>query len=264
MFERDVRMPAGDSLSIGDGEDDFEGGGKHRYSVPRIRTIVYTLVGAPTPLFAAVLQVLTGIVLGVILGVVRPEYGAEMKPLGDGFIKLIRMIIAPVIFTTVVSGIATMGDIKDLGRIGVKTLLYFEVITTPLALIIALVVVNVLQPGAGINADPATLDASAVAAYTTGAQQLTTVSAEHHSDHSVDAFARGEILQVLFVSVLFGLALLYLGDRGRPLSASSTSFRRSSSASSASSCASHRSARSARWRSPSARTASRRCSRSAN
>ena len=164
-------------------------------------------------------QVLTGIVLGVLVGVLRPEFGAEMRPLGDGFIKLIRMIIAPVIFCTVVAGIATMGDIKDLGRIGIKTLLYFEVITTPLALIIALVVVNVLRPGAGINADAATLDATAVAAYTSGAQQLTTVGFILNIIPTtlVDAFARGEILQVLLVSVLFGLALLFLGDRGRPL-----------------------------------------------
>lgn len=164
-------------------------------------------------------QVLTGIVAGVTLGVLQPDLGAAMRPLGDGFIKLIRMIIAPVIFTTVVSGIATMGDIKALGRIGIKTLLYFEVITTPIALVIAMVIVNVMQPGAGINADPATLDASAVAAYASTAQQLTTTQFLLNIIPTtfVDAFARGEILQVLFISVLFGLALLHLGERGRPL-----------------------------------------------
>ena len=142
-----------------------------------------------------------------------------MKPLGDGFIKLIKMIIAPVIFCTVVAGIATMGDIKDLGRIGVKTLLYFEVVTTPLALIIAMVVVNVLQPGAGINADPASLDPKAVSAYASSAQQLTAVQFILNVIPStlVDAFARGDILQVLLVSILFGVALLRLGEAGRPL-----------------------------------------------
>ena len=164
-------------------------------------------------------QVLLGITVGVLLGALRPDLGAAMKPLGDGFIKLIRMIIAPVIFTTVVAGIATMGDIKDLGRVGVKTLLYFEVITTPLALGIALAVVNLLQPGAGINADPATLDVKSVAAYATTAKQLTTVDFILNIIPTtfVDAFARGEILQVLLISVLFGLALLHLGERGRPL-----------------------------------------------
>ena len=142
-----------------------------------------------------------------------------MKPLGDGFIKLIRMIIAPVIFSTVVAGIATMGDIKDLGRIGIKTLVYFEIVTTPLALAIALVVVNLLEPGVGINADPSTLDIKSVSAYASTAQQLTAVDFILNIIPTtlVDAFARGEILQVLLVSVLFGLALLHLGERGRPL-----------------------------------------------
>ncbi|MGE0703780.1 MAG: dicarboxylate/amino acid:cation symporter [Vicinamibacterales bacterium] len=164
-------------------------------------------------------QVLAGIVIGATLGTLNPDLGASMRPFGDGFIRLIRMIIAPVIFTTVVSGIATMGDIRDLGRIGIKTLLYFEVITTPIALVIAMIVVNVMQPGAGINADPATLDASAVAAYATSAEQLTTTQFLLNIIPTTffEAFARGEILQVLFVSVLFGLAVLHLGERGRPL-----------------------------------------------
>ena len=164
-------------------------------------------------------QVLVGIFFGVLLGALRPDLGAAMKPLGDGFIKLIRMIIAPVIFSTVVAGIATMGDIKDLGRIGVKTLVYFEIVTTPLALGIALIVVNLLQPGAGINADPATLDIKSVSAYATSAQQLSTVDFILNVIPTtlVDAFARGEILQVLLVSVLFGLALLQLGEAGRPM-----------------------------------------------
>lgn len=160
-----------------------------------------------------------GIAIGVLLGTLRPELGAAMKPLGDGFIRLIRMIIAPVIFATVVSGIATMGNVRDLGRIGVKTLLYFEVITTPLALGIAMIVVNVVRPGVGIDADPAALDASAVSAYASTAEQLSTVEFLLNviPITVVDAFARGEILQVLFVSVLVGLALLHLGEKGRPL-----------------------------------------------
>ncbi|MBM3778428.1 MAG: C4-dicarboxylate transporter DctA, partial [Acidimicrobiia bacterium] len=134
-------------------------------------------------------------------------------------IRLIRMIIAPVIFCTVVSGIATMGDLKDLGRIGIKTILYFEVITTPLALIIAMIIVNAVRPGAGINADPATLDASAVAAYASTAQDLTISEFLLNivPNTFVSAFAGGEILQVLFVSLLFGLALLGVGERARPL-----------------------------------------------
>ena len=173
-----------------------------------------------TPLYAQLyFQVLTAIVVGVLLGFLRPDLGAQMKPLGDGFIKLIRMIIAPVIFTTVVVGISTMGDIKDLGRIGMKTLLYFEVITTPIVLVIALVVVNVVQPGAGINADPATLDAGAVSAYATTAESLTAVQFLLNIIPAtfVGAFANGEILQVLLISVLFGLSLLFLGERAKPL-----------------------------------------------
>jgi aerobic C4-dicarboxylate transport protein len=164
-------------------------------------------------------QVLVAILIGATLGYLRPDLGAAMKPLGDGFIKLIRMIIAPVIFVTVVSGIATMGDIRDLGRIGVKTLVYFELITTPIALVIAMIVVNVMQPGAGINADPATLDASAVSAYATSAEQLTTTQFLLNIIPTTffEAFARGEILQVLFVAVLCGLALLHVGERGKPL-----------------------------------------------
>jgi aerobic C4-dicarboxylate transport protein len=144
-----------------------------------------------------------------------------MKPLGDGFIKLIRMIIAPVIFCTVAGGIATMGNIKDLGRIGTKTLIYFEVVTTPLALGSALLVVNLFRPGVGVNADPATLDVASVAAYASSAQQLSTTDFMLNIIPTtvVDAFARGEILQVLLVSVLAGLALLRLGERGRPLAA---------------------------------------------
>lgn len=163
-------------------------------------------------------QVLTGITLGVVLGHFWPSSGAAMRPLGDGFIRLIRMIIAPIIFSTVVVGIAKMGDMKNVGRIGLRALVYFEVVST-IALVIGLVVVNVLKPGVGINADPSTLDAKAVAAYTSGAQHLSTVDFLLNVIPTtvVDAFAKGEILQVLFFSVLFGLALLHFGESGQPL-----------------------------------------------
>jgi aerobic C4-dicarboxylate transport protein len=163
-------------------------------------------------------QVLIGIALGVILGVVAPDYGAAMRPLGDGFIKLIKMLIAPIIFATVTVGIAQMGHMKDVGRIGVRALVYFEVVSTA-ALLIGLVVVNVLKPGAGLNIDPATLDVKSVAAYTATGQHLGPVDflLGVIPTTMIDAFARGDIMQVLLVSVLFGLAMLSLGSRVRPL-----------------------------------------------
>jgi aerobic C4-dicarboxylate transport protein len=162
-------------------------------------------------------QVLLGIVFGVALGWLRPDLGVAMRPLGDGFIKLIRMVIAPIIFATVVVGVAKMGDMKDVGRIGIKALLYFEGAST-LALVIGLVVVNLAKPGLGINADPSTLDPKAVATYASGAQHLTMTEFLMNVIPTtvVDAFARGEILQVLLFSILFGLALLHLGAKGRP------------------------------------------------
>ena len=163
-------------------------------------------------------QVLTGIAIGVLLGYFWPETGASMRPLGDGFIRLIRMIIAPIIFGTVVVGIAKMGDMKNVGRIGLRALLYFEVVST-LALVIGLVVINVYEPGVGINADPASLDVNAVKAYASTAENLTTVQFLMNIIPAtvVGAFASGEILQVLFFSVLFGLALLHFGEKGRGL-----------------------------------------------
>ena len=163
-------------------------------------------------------QVLIGIACGVILGVFAPEYGAAMKPLGDGFIKLVRMLIAPIIFTTVVLGIAKVGAMKDVGRIGLKALFYFEVVST-LALVIGLVVVNVLKPGAGLNFNPANVDASAVSSYANASAQLTTVDFLLHiiPDTLASAFTGGEILQVLLISILVGIALLRLGERVAPL-----------------------------------------------
>ena len=163
-------------------------------------------------------QVLVAIVLGVLLGSTEPEWGTAMKPLGDAFIKLIKLLIAPIIFTTVVTGIAGMGDLKKIGRVGLKALLYFEVVST-LALVIGLVVVNWIQPGVGINADVASLDTKAVAQYTTVAQNSSTVDFLLNviPDTFVGAFANGEILQVLLISLLFGFALAGLGDHARPV-----------------------------------------------
>jgi aerobic C4-dicarboxylate transport protein len=159
-------------------------------------------------------QVLIAIALGVVFGFVAPEQAAAMKPLGDGFIKLVKMMIAPIVFTTVVVGIAHMGAMRDVGRIGLRALVYFEVVSS-LALVIGLIVVSVLKPGAGVGFDPATADTSAVAAYTTASSHLSTTEFLLNviPDSVVGGFARGEVLQVLLFSVLFGLALLRLGPR---------------------------------------------------
>jgi aerobic C4-dicarboxylate transport protein len=164
------------------------------------------------------LQVLTAIFIGAVLGVVSPEIGASLKPLGDGFIKLIKMMIAPIVFTTVTVGIAKMGHMNQVGRVGVKALVYFEVVSS-LALLIGLVVVNVYKPGVGVNADVTTLDVKAVDAYASSARSLSTVDFLLNiiPNSVVEAFAKGEILQVLLFSVLFGLALLSLGEKGAQL-----------------------------------------------
>lgn len=161
-------------------------------------------------------QVLTAIALGVLLGYFYPERGAEMKPLGDAFIKLIKMIIAPIIFCTVVTGIAGMEDMKKVGRVGAKALLYFEVVST-LALAIGLLVVSVIRPGVGMNADVSRLDTRALETFTAKAQSHGTVEFLTNiiPNTVVDAFAKGEILQVLFFAVLFGFALSMLGQRGK-------------------------------------------------
>lgn len=161
-------------------------------------------------------QVLAAIFLGAAVGAIWPTLGESLKPLGDGFIKIIKMMIAPIVFTTVVLGIAKVGDMKKVGRIGLKALLYFEVVST-LALAIGLVVVNVVRPGAGINADPTKIDTKSIVTYTQGAQQQNPVDFILHviPDTVVDAFAKGEILQVLFFSILFGLALAGMGSKAR-------------------------------------------------
>jgi aerobic C4-dicarboxylate transport protein len=164
------------------------------------------------------IQVLFAIIVGVLLGIFDPELGTKMKPLGDGFIKLIKMIIAPVIFCTVVAGIAGMQDMKKVGRVGGKALLYFEIVST-FALAIGLIVANLVKPGAGFNVDPATLDTHAIAQYTDKTKSLSTIDFLLNiiPNTFVDAFAKGEILQVLLVAILFGFSLSMMGERGRPV-----------------------------------------------
>lgn len=160
-------------------------------------------------------QVVTAIAIGVLLGHFAPGVGEAMKPLGDGFIKLIKMIIAPIIFCTVVVGIAGMEDMKKVGKTGGLALLYFEVVSS-IALIVGLLIVNVVQPGAGMHVDPASLDAKSVAAYTGPGKMPGTVEFLLNviPTSVVDAFAKGDILQVLLFSVLFGFALHAFGGRG--------------------------------------------------
>jgi aerobic C4-dicarboxylate transport protein len=163
-------------------------------------------------------QVLIAIALAIVFGQLNPSKAIAMKPLGDGFIRLITMIISLIIFCTVVSGIASMQDMKKVGRVGGKALLYFEVVST-LALFIGLVVGNLVHPGSGLNVNAANLDAKAVADYAGQAKAQTIPEFLLHIIPTtiVDAFAKGDILQVVFVSVLFGFALSALGDRGKPL-----------------------------------------------
>jgi aerobic C4-dicarboxylate transport protein len=168
-------------------------------------------------------QVIVAIIVGVLLGHFFPEWGTKMKPFGDGFIKLIKMMIAPIIFCTVVSGIAGMENMKAVGRTGVLALLYFEIVST-IALVIGLVVVNVVEPGVGMNIDVSSLqvsasDASKLQTYTQAAQQQGTIEFLLNIIPTtfVDAFSKGEILQVLLIALLFGFALHAVGARAKPI-----------------------------------------------
>ncbi|HEV7621626.1 MAG TPA: dicarboxylate/amino acid:cation symporter [Flavisolibacter sp.] len=164
-------------------------------------------------------QVIVAIVTGIIIGEFYPHFAVQLKPLGDAFIKLVKMMIAPVVFCTIVLGIAGMQDMKKVGRVGLKALLYFEVLST-VALIIGLFVVNIIQPGKGMNINPASLDASQVQNYikpdsTTGSVVgfLTHII----PDNIIDALAKGDLLQVLFFAVLFGFGLSRIGKKGEPV-----------------------------------------------
>ena len=163
-------------------------------------------------------QVIVAIAIGILLGHFYPQTGVALKPLGDGFIKLIKMVIAPIIFCTVVSGIAGMQNMKSAGKTGGYALLYFEIVST-IALLIGLIVVNVVQPGAGMHIDASTLDASKVAAYVTAGNDQSIVGFILNIIPAtiVGAFANGDILQVLMFSVVFGFALHRLGAYGKPV-----------------------------------------------
>ncbi|MGL4318279.1 MAG: dicarboxylate/amino acid:cation symporter [Pseudomonas sp.] len=163
-------------------------------------------------------QVLVAIAVGIIIGHFYPETGVALKPLGDGFVKLIKMAIAPIIFCTVVSGIAGMQDMKAVGKTGGYALLYFEIVST-LALLIGLIVVNIVQPGVGMHVDPSTLDTKGIAAYAAAGESQSTIAFLLNVIPStiVGAFATGDILQVLFFSVIFAFALQRMGDYGKPV-----------------------------------------------
>jgi aerobic C4-dicarboxylate transport protein len=160
-------------------------------------------------------QVLIAISLGILLGAVAPGVGKAMKPVGDTFINLVKMVIAPIIFLTIVSGVANMQDMKKVGRVGGKALIYFEVVST-LALAIGLIVVNITKPGAGIDVSRATGD---ISKYTAPGAQLGFVEILTHVVPSsiIGAFANGEILQIVFFSLMFGIALLAIGESGQPI-----------------------------------------------
>lgn len=164
------------------------------------------------------IQVLSAILAGVMLGHFYPDFAVQLKPLGDGFIKLIKMMIAPVIFCTIVTGIAGMQDTKKVGRVGLKALIYFEIVTT-LALIIGLIVINILKPGAGMNIDAATLDATSVKTYITQSKNQTVWDFILNiiPENIVNAISNNNLLQVLLFSVLMGLALSKIKEKAVPL-----------------------------------------------
>jgi aerobic C4-dicarboxylate transport protein len=161
-------------------------------------------------------QVVVAMLIGIALGFYYPNLAQLMKPFGDGFVKLIKMVIAPIIFTTVAVGIAKMGSLKKIGSVGFRSLIYFEVVST-LALRVGLVVVNLIKPGSGINADPKTLDEKSVAGFVTSAKTTTFTDFVMNIIPSsvVDAFAKGDLLPVLLFSVLFGFALCHGGETGK-------------------------------------------------
>jgi len=163
-------------------------------------------------------QVIFAIIVGITVGYLFPAFATKLKPLGDGFIKLVKMMIAPVVFCTIINGIAGMQNVKKVGRVGIKALIYFEVITT-LALIIGLVVINILKPGAGMNIDPSTLDIQSVASYVTQNKTTNAVDFLLHiiPENIISALANGDLLQILFFSVLFGIALSKTGEKAKPV-----------------------------------------------
>ena len=184
-----------------------------------VNEAVPTAARASRPWYAQLyVQVLIATLVGVVLGWLDPGLGAQMKPLGDAFIQVIRMVIAPIIFFTVVNGVARMGDMKRVGRVAIKALVYFEIITT-VALAIALLMINLWQPGTGMHIDPTRIDTSGLKTYTAASEHLSTVAFVMNiiPGTVIGAFAAGNVLQVLFFAVLFAAGLTMLGPRGEPL-----------------------------------------------
>lgn len=184
-----------------------------------MQTEIQQAVGKRVPLYLSLwVQVSVEILLGVVLGRLAPHTALAIKPLGDGFIRLITMVITIVIFCTVVTGIAGMQDIKKVGRVGGKAMLYFGIVSTP-ALLLGLVAGNLAHPGRGLNVNPATLDVNAVSDYAGAAKAQTTAQFLLHviPNTLVDPFSRGDILQVVFASVLFGIALAMMRSKAEPL-----------------------------------------------
>lgn len=164
-------------------------------------------------------QVLIGIFIGILLGIFAPSVAISLKPFADIFIKLIKLLIAPIIFLTLVSGIAAMSDLKAVGKIGGIALIYFF-ITTVAALVIGMVVANLIHPGSGMNIDPATLDVASVKAYVGNVKHVEGISAFLMNivpSSFVGAFTGGDILQVLFISILFAIGLIMYGEKGEPI-----------------------------------------------
>jgi aerobic C4-dicarboxylate transport protein len=163
-------------------------------------------------------QVIIAIISGIVLGSIDPSFAVKLKPLGDGFIKLVKMMIAPIIFCTIVNGIAGMENTKKVGRVGIKAIIYFEIVTT-FALLIGLAVVNILKPGVGMNIDPASLDLKSVESYMAQnkSQGITEFILNIIPDNIVNALSNGNILQILFFSILMGFALSKIGHKAKPL-----------------------------------------------
>ena len=164
------------------------------------------------------LQVIIAILAGILIGTFFPVFAVQLKPLGDGFIKLIKMMIGPVIFCTIVNGIAGMENTKKVGVVGIKTIVYFEIVST-FALLIGLVVINILKPGVGMNIDPASLDMKAVEGYMTQSKSVGVQDFIMNiiPDNIINALSNGNILQVLFFSILLGFALSKIGSKAKPL-----------------------------------------------
>jgi aerobic C4-dicarboxylate transport protein len=174
------------------------------------------------------IQVLVAVIAGVTLGVLYPAFGADLKPLGDAFVKLIKMVFAPVIFATVVLGIAKLENMKELGRVGLRALLYFEILST-FALAIGLLVVNIMRPGVGMNIDPHALDAKSIASYTTSVKHdgVAGFFLQMIPTSVVDALAKNDILQILLFSIMFGVALAKMGKKAEPVVSLLNSFSQS-------------------------------------